>query len=165
MTGIPEQFKVNREVKTGVRRLTDVFGGLEHSPAILGLYRNRGDALKFLDRVGLRVIDTNDYMYVDPWDGRITAGRRYILEEESRILYLDVIHELVHVKQWFEGKELYDRRYSYIERPTELKAYTVVVEEARRIGLAEKEIVEYLEVPWISKKELQLMAKKLGVTP
>ena len=163
MAGIPEQFKVNREVKTGVCRLIEVFGGLEYSHAIVGLYRNREEALKFLERVGLRVIDTNSYMYVDPWDGHITVGRRYLLEAEPRILYLDIIHELVHVRQWFEGKELYDRRYSYVERPTELKAYAVVVEEAQRIGMTGKEIVDYLEVPWISKKELELMTKRLGI--
>nr|MDO8100781.1 hypothetical protein [Candidatus Njordarchaeota archaeon] len=164
MPDILEEFKVNREVKTGVRKLTGIFSGLEYSPAILGLFRNREDAMKFLDRVSLRVIDTNDYMYVDPWDGYVTAGRRYLLEAESRILYLDIIHELVHVKQWFEGKELYDRRYSYAERPTELKAYGLVVGEARRIGMTGKEIIEYLKVPWISKKELQLMVKSLGIT-
>jgi hypothetical protein len=164
MAGIPEQFKINREVKTGVRRLSEIFGGLEYSPAILGLYRNREDAVKFLERVSLRVIDTNDYMYVDPWDGRITIGRRYLLEAEARILYLDIIHELIHVKQWSEGKELYDRRYSYVERPTELKAYTIVADEARRIGMTGREIIEYLEVPWISKNELQLLAKRIGIT-
>jgi hypothetical protein len=163
MQGIPDQFNVNRDIKTGVRKLTEVFRGLEYSPAILAMYRTTEDAMRFLERVSLRVTDTNDYMYVDPWDGHIATGLRYMLEAEPRILYLDIIHELVHVRQWFEGKELYDSRQSYVERPTELKAYAAVVEEAKRIGMTDKEIVDYLEVPWISKKELDFMVKRLGI--
>jgi hypothetical protein len=68
-------------------------------------------------------------------------------------IYLDVIHELVHVRQFKEGEDLYDRRYAYLERPTEIEAYKVAVEEARRIGMSDQEIVDYLRVEWVTEEE------------
>lgn len=66
-----------------------------------------------------------------------------------------MIHELAHVKQFKEGRELYDRRYAYFERPTEIEAYRVAVDEARKIGMDKEEIVEYLRVEWVTEEEFQ----------
>jgi hypothetical protein len=163
MHSIPDKFTVQRDVGKGVHKLDLVFSGLQHSPAIIKLFGNKNRAIQFLDAVKMRVTDGSEYMYVDPWDGYIVTSRGYLSGAESRILYLDVIHELVHVKQRLEGKDLYDRRYSYIDRPTELEGYAVVVEEGQRIGMTSREIVEYLQVPWISEKDSRLLARKLGV--
>jgi len=37
-----------------------------------------------------------------------------------------------------------------VDRPTELEAYRLTVEEAGHIGMTREEIVEYLRVDWIS---------------
>ena len=74
-----------------------------------------------------------------------------------------MLHELTHVKQFREGKELYDRSYAYFERPTEIEAYQVAVEEARRIGMDEKEIAEYLRVEWVTEQEFMRFVSKMRV--
>jgi hypothetical protein len=74
-----------------------------------------------------------------------------------------VIHELVHIRQFMEGKELFDRRYSYVDRPTEIEAYTAAVNEARRIGLKKEEILDYLKVEWITEEEFQRLLVAVGV--
>jgi hypothetical protein len=163
MTMIPVSFKIHRGIETGFHRLKEVFTGLDDSPALARLFDSRKDLEKFLEGVMLRIAKSDGYMYVDPWDGSVVVNWRYLVEGANRDLYLDIIHELIHVRQWIQGKDLYDRRFSYAERPTEHEAYSIVVGEAKRIGMNRKEILEYLEVPWISRKDLQLMADQLGI--
>jgi len=76
---------------------------------------------------------------------------------------LDIVHELVHVKQHRKGLDLYDRSVSYVDRPTEIEAYAITVREARRIGLTDVAIFEYLSVDWISSEEHCRLAKRLNV--
>jgi len=83
---------------------------------------------------------------------------------DSVDIYLDVIHELVHVKQFMDGKELFDIHYGYTERPTEIEAYRHSVEEARRIGLSDERICEYLKTEWMSKSDLRRLAETLNVS-
>jgi coenzyme F420-reducing hydrogenase delta subunit len=62
-----------------------------------------------------------------------------------------------------EGKELFDSHYSYTERPTEVEAYRHAVEEARRLGLSDARICEYLKTEWMSEKELEQLASTVNV--
>jgi hypothetical protein len=78
-------------------------------------------------------------------------------------IYLDIIHELCHVRQLQEGKELFDPRYSYVERPTEIEAYSYTVQEARRLGLSDERICEYLKTDWMSDEDLKVLAKAVNV--
>ncbi|WXG44728.1 MAG: hypothetical protein WED04_11975 [Promethearchaeati archaeon SRVP18_Atabeyarchaeia-1] len=163
MAMIPESFSIHRTAERGVHKLPEIFGGLGDSPALARLFKTGKDLEEFLEGVTLRITRSGGYMYVDPWDGSVVVSWDYLVEGDQRDLYLDIIHELVHVKQWHQGRDLYDRQYSYTERPTEREAYSVVVTEARRLGMLEREIIEYLEVPWISKEEVILLARKLGI--
>lgn len=89
----------------------------------------------------------------------------YLRTGDERYLYLDVIHELVHIRQFIEGKELFDSRYSYVDRPTEIEAYSAATREAERIGMKKEEILDYLKVEWVSEEEFQrlLRAVSFGV--
>lgn len=103
------------------------------------------------------------YMYVDDEDGSLVVGSGYLRTGDTRYLYLDVIHELVHVKQYLQGKELFDETYSYIERPTEIEAYQCAVEEGRNLGMSDDWLAEYLYVEWVTRKDHERLLKKLGV--
>ena len=103
------------------------------------------------------------YMGTSDKDGHIIVNSRYLNNGDRIDIYLDVIHELVHVKQFMEGKELFDNRYDYVERPTEIEAYRRTVEEARNLGLGDERICEYLKTEWMSSDDLKRLAKKLGV--
>jgi len=91
------------------------------------------------------------------------VSSKYLNKGDKTDIYLDVIHELVHVKQFMQGKELFDSHYSYTERPTEIEAYRYAVEEARRLGLSDARICKYLKTMWMSEKELERLASTVDV--
>jgi hypothetical protein len=101
------------------------------------------------------------YMYVDGSDGHLVISKNYLNNGNKTDIYLDLIHELCHVKQFMEGKELFDPRYDYVERPTEIEAYRYCVQEARRIGLSEERINCYLKTEWMSEEDLKKLAKSV----
>ena len=74
-----------------------------------------------------------------------------------------MIHVLVHVRQFLEGRELYDQQFEYVERPTELEAYRYTVAEARRVGMNEGEILKYLRLDAADDSELGKLIEKIGV--
>ena len=102
-------------------------------------------------------------MGVNSANGHLMANTNYLNKGDKTDIYLDVIHELVHVKQFMEGKDLFDTHHSYTERPTEIEAYRYAVEEARRLGLSDARICEYLKTEWMSEKELKQLASSVNV--
>ncbi len=153
---------VNRKLKVGKHGILDVFPGLDRSQAFISLFPD-GLREEVLRDCKIDIVPEDMYMYIDDDAGNIVAGLGYIRDGEERILYLDVLHELTHIRQWHDGKELWDRRYNYVDRPTEVGAYQVAVEEARRLGMTEREIAEYLRVEWTSREEHERLCKHLGV--
>jgi hypothetical protein len=103
------------------------------------------------------------YMFVDSSTGHLVVNTRYLRNGDKLDIYLDLIHELYHVRQLMEGRELFDPRYSYVERPTEIEAYCYTVKEARRLGLSDERICEYLKTEWMSDRDLKFLAKAVNV--
>ena len=52
----------------------------------------------------------------------------------------------------------------YVDRPTEVEAYRNTVNEARKQGMSDEEIYEYLRTEWMSVEELRRLATSVGVT-
>jgi len=98
------------------------------------------------------------------FDGSITIGLTHLRQASDEFLYLDIIHELCHVKQHLQGRNLYDRSKAYVDRETEIEAYQVTVQEARRIGLKDEAIANYLRVSWITPEEHKRLVRRLDVT-
>jgi len=157
------RFEVNRAEIHGEFPLSQIFRGLEDTEVIRSIFGGREAAAKVLRSARVRLDDSAEYMYVDDTDGTIVVSGKYLQSASESLLYLDIIHELVHVRQYREGRELFDSKFTYVDRPTELEAYRVTLDEARRIGMTEKEIEDYLYVEWISKKEHKKLAETLGV--
>ena len=102
------------------------------------------------------------YMRVSNHDGHLLINPTYFTAAEFTDLYLDVIHELVHVKQFLDGKRS-DSQIAYVERPLEIEAYNITVEEARTIGMDENEIIAYLSSELMSSEELDQLTGTLGI--
>jgi hypothetical protein len=100
-------------------------------------------------------------MWVDEESGCICISFDYLANADERYIYLDMVHELVHIKQRLDGMKLFDRTYSYVERPTEVEAYKIAVEEAKRIGMRENEILFYLSVEWVNHEDRIKLLKAL----
>lgn len=152
---------ISREHRGNVCQFVDLFEGFDEVQAVRELFGE--DARRVLEDTKIHLVRSKGYLRVDNDTGDIIICRPYLKSGEERHFYLDLIHELVHVRQHQEGKELYDRTFAYVDRPTEVEAYEVAVTEARRIGMTEEEIVDYLRVEWVSEVDFKRMLKTLGV--
>jgi len=130
-------FSANRSLAEGNYSLRDVFSGLDDVEPLIKCVGDPSTLRRILDRTRVTLKDEDGYMYVNDEDGSLVVGLEYLKSGEETHLYLDVIHELVHVKQFLQGRNLFDERYSYVDRPTEIEAYRCCVEEGRKIGMSE----------------------------
>jgi len=141
---------------------TDFFKGFDEIAAVRSIF---GDATeKVLRSLKVEFFSSKfGYMGVSDEDGHLIVSAYYLREGENVGKYLDVIHELVHVKQFMEGKPLFDENYEYYNRPTELEAYKLAIAEGRRLGMSDKELFDYLKVDWMSEDEVRKLAKNLSI--
>ena len=140
---------------------TNYFKGFEKVEAIRHIFGDKAEEV--LSNLRVQFVPMVGYMGTSDSDGHLIVNPRYLNNGNRVDIYLDVIHELVHVRQFMEGKRLFDSNYDYAERPTEIEAYRYAVEEARRMGLSEKRICEYLKTEWMSNEDLRRLAKSLNV--
>jgi hypothetical protein len=140
---------------------TDCFRDFEKVEAVRKIFGEKTEEVLRNLKVDLKWF--GGYMFVDSSNGHLVVNLRYLNRGDKVDIYLDIIHELCHVRQFMEGKDLFDPRYSYVERPTEIEAYRYAVQEARRLGLSDKRICEYLKTEWISDNDLKILAKAVNV--
>jgi hypothetical protein len=156
-------FRVNRSLGIGEHKLEQVFSGLEWSSALVNVFGSEDELSKTLSHLKLRVEPFDSGLWLDRDTGTICIGFKHLSSARSDFLYLDVVHVLVHVRQFLEGRELYDQAFEYVERPTELEAYRHTVAEARRIGLSEDDILRYLRLDAADDSELGKLMEKIGI--
>ena len=152
---------INRSVDAGTYRFEELFSGFGELQAVTEIFGDETQTV--LDKVRVDVQSRSGYLRVDDETGNIVISGEYLKKGEERHIYLDVIHELVHVRQFIEGKELFDGKYTYVDRPTEIEAYQACVNEAKRLGMSDAEIIEYLKVEWVTEEEFGRLAKSVGV--
>ncbi len=147
-------------MSTSTRRFTDYFKGYEKVEAVKGIFGDQTHEV--LANLKVEFVWFG-YMGVDNHDGHLMVNERYLSSGDKTDIYLDVVHELCHVKQWMDGRDLFDPHYEYVDRPTEVEAYRYTVQEAKRIGLSNEQILAYLKTEWISPKDLKRLIKNMGV--
>lgn len=147
--------------RSSAHSFTDFFKGLEKSEAIRRIFGERTEEV--LSSLRVQFTKLGGYMFVNDENGNLVINVDYLSKGDKTDIYLDLIHELVHIRQFSEGKQLFDKNYKYVERPTEVEAYKFVVEEAKRMGLSDERICRYLETEWMTDRDLQSLAKVLGV--
>jgi hypothetical protein len=154
--------QIPTQVPIALHGFTDFFKGFEKIPAVRSIFG--GNTEKVLGSLKVEFFSSKfGYMGVSDEDGHLIVSAYYLREGETVSKYLDIIHELVHVRQFSEGKPLFDENYEYHSRPTELEAYRLAVGEGRRLGMSDRELFEYLKVDWMSEEEVRKLAKNLGV--
>ena len=147
---------------TSTKMFTDYFKGYENIEAVKRIFGEKTQAI--LRNLKVEFIWFG-YMGVDNSDGHLLVNGRYFNSGDKTDIYLDVVHELCHVKQWMDGRELFDPQYDYVDRPTEVEAYRYTVQEAKRIGLDENRILQYLQTEWMSEEDLRRLIKNMGCRP
>ena len=156
-------FAINRNLGEGLYDISKVFSGLADVKVLQKVYGDKSSLTSVLNKLKVKIVTDDYYMFVNDTDGCVVVGLKHLSSADERTLYLDIIHELVHVKQYMDGRDIYDERYSYVDRQTEIEAYQVVVDEARKLGMSNDEIMEYLTVEWVSEDGLKRLANRLGI--
>jgi hypothetical protein len=155
-------FRINRGLNPGQYSLAEVFADIRTYGVLLTIFADAEEIDRVIARTKVFVVDRPNEMFVDNDDGSITIGLKHLLHASDEILYLDIVHELCHVKQHLQGRNLYDNSQNYVDRDTEIEAYQVTVTEARRIGLSDDAIFHYLRVSWITPEEHKRLVLRLA---
>lgn len=113
------------------------------------------------------------YMGIRDEDGSISIGAYHLAHSELRTLYLDIVHELFHIKQWREDKKQFGIEHQkfmgdwavYFSSPIEVPAYIHTVREAERLGMTRDEIVEHLKMGPTPARVFSKFLKAMEIDP
>ena len=152
---------IRRDAKVLTLPFTDYFQGFEHVEAVQQLFGAKTNDV--LQQLRIEFRSGRGYMGVSSEDGHIRINAHYLNTGRFIDLYLDIIHELVHVRQFLDGRELRDPHYAYVDRPTEIEAFQYTVAEARRLGLTETQILEYLRTEHMSDEQFHRLTSAVKI--
>lgn len=165
-----DSFSIRRNLPEGRYQLKDLFSGLENSPELQLTFGGKISDINDVCVVitGYVKLDKPPYLngkleYAYINDGEIHIGTDYFRNGREDHIYLDMIHELTHIKQHRDGLDLFDLNYDYIDRPTEIEGYKAAMLAAKRLGMSREEIIDYLAVPWCSKEEMRRLHASIGL--
>ncbi len=154
--------KIPRNIRLRYERFLDHFKGFEDVDAVRGIFGPRTKTV--LSALKVEFFSSKwGYMGVSDEDGHLVVSTHYLRTGNRRDIYLDVVHELVHVRQFREGRQLFPEGFNYPDAPTEIEAYKVCIAEGRRLGMTDRELFKYLKVEWMDAGELRRLARNVGV--
>jgi hypothetical protein len=153
---------IPRHIRLEYEPFLEHFKGFEDVPAVQAIFGGRTKAVLRSLRVEF-FSSKFGFMGVSDSDGHLMASTHYLRTGARRDIYLDVVHELVHVKQFRDGKELFADGFEYPDLPTEIEAYKICISEGRRLGMTDRELYEYLKVFWMDEKDVRRLARNVGV--
>jgi hypothetical protein len=176
----PVGFRVARGLPLGRHAILEVFPGLDRLPPGRKIHADPKVRRRLFSTTEVELVAADLWAYVAPrevptftrrgWEpvvspdtNCIVLGEGHLRESEEMILYLDIYHELCHVLQRDGGAELWPPGVAYVDRWTEVEAYRFVVDEARRLGVPDAYLREYLKVEWISAAEHRKLLRALEV--
>ena len=180
---VPTGFAPRGDSAPGRHPLLEVFRGLENT---VPFRKYPGDDAKILaaaHETWAEITRGPGYMYVAPprtppeiraagfrmvetREDVIVVGESHLRNSPRMDVYLDVIHEFLHILQRRQGRVIWpSAKLSYVDRPTEIEAYSFSIAEARRLGVPDSYLRRYLQAPWASKSENLRLLRNVGVSP
>ena len=165
------QVKINRNVPPStLQPFRNYFKGFENVGAVRKVFGDEtGSVLRNL-KIGF-ISNRRMYMGIRDDDGNISVGTYHLKNANFQILYLDIVHELFHIKQHMRDKEYFHKEHMkfmgnralYYVSPIEVPAYKHTVEEAERIGIPYEEIKEYLKMGPVSQVVFRKFLKEMNL--
>ncbi len=152
---LPSYAQVVRGLGVGVHQYLKLLPRALESPAMVRVVPRGADAAALVSAARVRVSREPGFAHIDVEAGDIVLAEGYYVGGSPVDLYLDLLHELTHLRQLAEGFDLWDENFSYPNRPTEIEAYAVAVEEGLRLGMTGAEIMVHLSNPWMSAADVQ----------
>jgi hypothetical protein len=177
----PREFRPVRDQAPGRYPLLDLFRGLEETVPFRKYPGEDRAILRAARHTWAQVNPGPGWMYVAPprtppeiraagfrmvetTDDVIVVGQGHLANSPLMDVYLDIIHEFLHVLQRKNGRQIWPRaRIPYVDRPTEIEAYAFSIAEARRLGVPDSYLREYLNVTWIRRAEFRRLLGNVGV--
>jgi len=153
---LPEYARVVRTLECGLHPYRRLLPGFEESPAVRRIATEAIPIRPLLDSAFVEIAKGEGFCFVNvesPENPFIMLFESYYIQGNPLDLYIDLAHELTHLRQHAEGKELWDHELHYVDRPTEIEGYAVAVEEGIRLGMTEEQVIRHLSNPWLSPAE------------
>jgi len=141
---------VRRGFAPGRHGYLELLPGAAESPAMRRIGTPAHPVERLLASTAVEISDEDGYCWVDDDVPCIVVTLDYYRTGSDINLYLDLLHELTHIRQHLEGADLWDRNFAYVDRWTEIEGYAVAVEEGCRLGMTADDVVEHLANPWMS---------------
>jgi len=154
MIHLPDYACVVRALPRGDHPYRALLPRLAESPAARRIESSSIPLGRLLDSARVRIAPGDGYVWIDEEVPAIVLVEEYYRCGSPLDLYLDLIHELTHLRQLAEGSDVWDERFRYVERPTEIEGYAVAIEEGRRLGMTGAEIMSHLSNPWMTGTEV-----------
>ena len=155
------RFSINRVTAPSDYRLIEVIHGLENSTTLQQLFDGKEKLQKALFHTKLKAVQDGYGVWFERNTAKIYINTRFLNKARDDYLYLDMVHVLVHLKQFLDGKDC-NESVEYVDRTTEIEAYKYTVEEARAIGFKTKDILAYLRFE-TSDEEFRKLVEKIGI--
>jgi hypothetical protein len=158
---LPEYALVVRALPSGDHPYRRLLPKIDESPVARRIESSLTPLGALLDGARIRIKQREGYCFVDIKIPAIILSEAYYHAANPIDLYLDMAHELTHLRQLAEGQDLWDQSLEYVDRPTEIEGYAVAVEEGFRLGMTEAEIMHHLSNPWMSDAETARLRKNI----
>ena len=165
--------RVNRKTPPpALQPFTDYFKGFEKVGAVRKVFGDETEEVLARLKIGF-ISNRRMYMGIRDDDGNVAVGTYHLRHSTTRVLYLDIVHELFHIKQWMRDKEWFTREHEkfmgnfslYYSSPLEVPAYAHTVREAERLRMTRKEIAKYLEMMPVPPKIWNRFLREMEIKP
>jgi hypothetical protein len=162
MIELPEYALVNRTLDCGLHPYRLLLPRFEESPAARRIETATAPPIgPLMDNARVKIKKGEGFLYVDVKIPAIVLIEDYYHRANALDLYLDLAHELTHLRQLAEGKNIWDHSLHYVDRPTEIEGYAVAVEEGLRLGMTEEQVIQHLSNPWLDDDEVARLRKNI----
>jgi len=158
---LPVFARVDRSLSAGDHPFLAILPGVAASPALARITAEPAARARLLDRALVQIRGDRGYAFVDVEKPCIVLSERYFREGAELDIYLDLLHELTHLRQLEEGFDLWDERFAYVDRPTEVEGYAVAIEEGRRLAMTDLEVVDHLSNPWMTANDVARLLRNV----
>ncbi len=158
---LPAFARVDRSLPPGDHAYLALLPKAATSPALQRIAPDPEARQRLLEHAVVQIRGQRGYAFVDVEAPCIVVSQKYYAEGGPLDLYLDLLHELTHLRQLTEGFDLWDDRFEYVDRPTEVEGYAVAIEEGRRLGMNEQDVFQHLSNPWMTEVEVRRLIRHI----
>jgi len=152
---LPDYARVVRTLEPGDHPYLDLLPLAGESPAMRRVVADDAQRQRLLAEAKVQIRGGRGYAFVDVETPCIVLSEWYYQSGSPLDLYLDLLHEFTHLRQLEEGFDLWDERFEYVDRPTEVEGYAVAIEEGRRLGMGDGDVLRHLSNPWMSETDVR----------